>query len=299
MTRLKTAKCFTLLIFILLIGLVSFHAYAGEMLIEDVEKGLWEYSSEDLRIRIVRRTDERIPLIWYEAELFCSEVSPLLPVIRNPMSKGSSWLHSPETLARGNKLVFAVNDDYYGDRLYGKEVPGIIIRGGDLLAYETFPSGNKRFPNLDTMALLRDGSLYVFESKENTPTEYFEMGATDVFAFGPILLRNGNINPRLESEYLETEPRVGFGMVEKYHYVCVVAQGRSESSKGVSCQWLALKLKELGVVEALNMDGGQTAALVFMGNKINMTGVFNNRSRIRNISSMIGAGISQSVPDPE
>lgn len=295
--RLRMKKGLALLL--ALLGLIPVWALASESVTEDFENGIWQYETEGLSIHIIRRMDAAIPLIWYEAELRCSPENPLLPVNKNPMGRTSSTFHNPEALARGNKLVFAVNDDYYGDRIYNKEPAGLVIRRGKLLSYDTYSSGNKRFPNLDTMALLENGGLYVFESKEKTATDYFDMGAVDVFAFGPILLRGGEINPRLAKEYRALEPRVGFGMVAPYHYLCVVAEGRNPGSKGVHCEWLALRLKELGATEALNLDGGQTAALVFMGEKINVTGIFNKRSRIRNISSMIGAGQSGAVPDPE
>ena len=283
--------------FLLCIGfLLPFCALAEEKVVIDVEKGIWEYETQGLHIIINRKEDDKIPLIWYETELFCSEENPLLAITQNPLRKTSRF-HAPDVLARANKLVFAINDDYFLDRVYNKERPGIIIRNGKLLEYETYKSGNKRFPNLDTLAILPNGNIKVFESQEMTPTQYFEMGAQDVFAFGPILVRGGEVNERLQTEHMETEPRVAFGIVEPFHYVCIVTEGRYELSKGVSCFDLAKMIRGMGAVEALNMDGGQTAALVFMGEKINRTGIYNNRSRIRNISSMLGAGISDLVPD--
>lgn len=282
-----------LCLFLVLFPLIAFAA--SEVVVADVENGIWKYENDTLKINITRHEDKTVPLVWFEAELFCSPQNPLMPVVENPEKK-TSWFHHPETLARGNKLIFAVNDDYYGDRQYNKETVGIIVRNGKLLNYKTHANNSKRFPNLDTMALLADGSLRVFQSRELNVTEYFEMGATDVFSFGPILIRDGIINSELESRQLETEPRVGFGMIEPYHYICVVTEGRHEKSKGTSCLWLAEKLHSLGVVEALNFDGGQTAALVFMGEKINQTGSYNKRSRIRNLSSMLGAGQSDLVP---
>ncbi len=269
---------------------------ADETYAIDEEKGLWQYQNEYAKIRIIRKTDESIPLIWFEAELWLSPESPLVAVTKHPKKPGSSF-HNPEDLARANRLVFAVNDDYYGDRRYNRETIGIVIRDGKVISYGTFKNGNRAFPNLDTMAFYPNGTLKVYQSKELTSSQYIELGATDVFAFGPILVRDGVVNPRLAEEYRVNEPRVGFGIIEPFHYLCVVTEGRHEGSKGVSCEWLAEKLLELGAQEALNLDGGQTAALVFMGTKINQTGTFNNRQRIRNISSMIGACKSEVVPE--
>ena len=289
-------KGFNWLLLLCLTALLCVPALADERIVIEPEKGLWEYETEGLKITVVRKQDDSIPLIWFEAELFCSEENPLVAVIKNPKKKSSTF-HAPDVMARANRLVFAINDDYYGDRIYNKETPGIIIRGGKLLYYKTYQSGNKWLPNLDTMALFPDGTLKVYESNEISSREYMEMGVTDVFAFGPVLVRDGEVNARLETMHLETEPRVAFGIVEPYHYVCVITEGRHDNSKGVSCFDLAKMIKGMGATEALNLDGGQTAALVFMGEKINMTGMFNNRSRIRNLSSMLGAGVSDSVPE--
>lgn len=260
------------------------------------EAGEWLYESGSLRVTIHRRQDEAAKLVWYEAELFCSPESPLLAVSSNPEKPGSKFLN-PERIARKNHLVFAVNDDYFGDRIYNKETPGIVIRGGKILYKKTYKSGSNALPNLDTMALYPDGSLKVYQSRELTAQDYIDQGATDVFSFGPYLIRAGTINPRLEGCYKNKEPRVGFGMIEPYHYLCVVAEGRHSRSKGVGLSWLADKMRELGAVEALNLDGGQTAALVFMGEKINTTGKFGAKANIRNLSGMLGAGASDLVKE--
>lgn len=43
--------------------------------------------------------------------------------------------------------------------------------------------------------MLEDGSWRVFHSDEHSAQEYLDMGAVDVFSFGPYLIRDGEINP--------------------------------------------------------------------------------------------------------
>ena len=62
-------------------------------------------------------------------------------------------------------------------------------------------------------------------------------------------------------------------------------KGRVRESKGVYFDWLADKMLEKGAVEALNLDGGGTVALVFMGEILNKTG-----KTMRDITSIIGFG---------
>ena len=53
-----------------------------------------------------------------------------------------------------------------------------------------------------------------------------------------------------------------------------------KESKGVYFDWLADKMLEKGAVEALNLDGGGTVALVFMGEILNKTGKGEDRKSV-------------------
>ena len=269
-------------------------AAVEDVIVADDANGLWSFTAKDFQVTIHRREDAQAKLIWYECDLVCSPQSPLMAISSNPKKPGSKF-QNPERIAQKNQLVFAVNDDYFGDRIYNGETPGITIRDGKILYKKTYKSGKTTLPNLDVMAIYEDGRLGVYQSKEHTAEEYLEMGAVHAFSFGPYLVRGGEINPNLEGRYKNKEPRVAFGMIEPYHYVCVVVEGRHNKSKGTGLEWLADIMKQLGAVEALNLDGGQTAALVFMGEKINTTGKFGAKANIRNLSGMLGVGISELV----
>ena len=271
-------------------------ALAAEIIIKDAESGHWGYETEGLKIELYRRTLEKEKLIWYEIELWCSEKEPLMTMVTNENKPGAS-LKNPVNIARTNKYVLAVNDDFFGDRTYNRETVGVVIRNGVLVSKKTNKKSSNALPNLDTMAFYPDGSLEVNECGELTAEEFLEKGALNVLAFGPILIRDGEINPRLEKNFRAREPRTALGMVEPYHYVMIVLEGRHDKSNGSSCQFVAEKLKEMGAVQAINLDGGQTSALVFMGDKLNKTGKFGAGANIRNLSGMLVAGVSDEVPD--
>lgn len=279
-----------LLALLLLVSMVS-SGLAEEIGI-DAKQGVWRYETEGLSVRIDRRQDPDKKLIWYECELRCSPEKPLLNVFADP-ARPAKKFQTPEKIAQKNRLVFALSDDYFGDRVYNKKVTGVVIRDGRILCDGVYKTSKKYFPNLDSMAIFGDGSLRVFQHKEHTAEEYLKMGAVHVLSFGPVILRNGEINPALAKENRSLEPRVALGMVEPYHYVALVVEGRHSKSKGVGLPWVAERLKEMGAVEAMNLDGGQTAALVFMGEKINTTGKFGKKSRVRSLNSMLGAGVSE------
>lgn len=282
-----------LLVFLLCAGL-TIGAFAEETVIKDPDNGIWSYTSEAIQIDLRRHQDTDLRLVWFEAHLYLSPENPLYTVLSNPDKPGAGF-KNPERLARMNDMVFAVNDDYFGDRTYNHETPGIIIRNGEIVREKTYKSGKHSLPNLDTMALLPDGSIEVFESKEKTAQEYLDMGAIDVLSFGPILVRNGVINPLVQDHYKTLEPRTAIGMIEPYHYIIIVVEGRHKKSKGTGLQWVAQRLYDLGAVEAFNLDGGQTCALVFMGEKLNKPNKVGVKNNIRNLSGMIGAGVSDLV----
>lgn len=93
------------------------------------------------------------------------------------------------------------------------------------------------------------------------------MGAETVLAFGPWLVRGGEINPALETAYRTKEPRTAIGMIEPYHYVALFVEGRVKRSGGVPVEWLAERMAQLGATEAINLDGGKTSCLLFHGHE--------------------------------
>lgn len=262
----------------------------------DEETGLWIYLSPTLHLEIKRHTDPNKPLIWYLSDIYMRGDERLQVVASNPDKPGSRLKH-PEVIARENQLVFAINDDFFGDRQNENVTVGIIIRNGTVINSKTYKNDVSGFPNLETMAFHPDGTLSVHKSRELTADEYLEQGVADVLAFGPIVIRDGEVNDNLSKRNRNLEPRCVLGMVEPLHYIAVTVEGRHKKSQGVGLEWLAEYMQGLGVKQALNLDGGQTVALVFMGEKINVTGKYGAKANIRNLSGMIGAGTSQQVPE--
>ena len=258
-----------------------------EYILEDEEEGVWEYASESLSVRIQRYREDvtykRKKYIreYCVAEIYASPEQPLSAIQTQPTQKrpaGYSLVH-PELLMEANPSVFAMSDDMYGLRLKQYDYFGVIVRNGEIIARKTRDSSSAKYrrswPNLDTMAVYEDGSMKTFLCDALTPEEYVEQGAVHVFAFGPALVTEGEIGPNvmnaMDAGY--NEPRVALGMVEPWHYIAVVVRGRpSDKYAGVHLDWLAEKMKELGCVEALNLDGGLTATMAFRGRVIETGG---------------------------
>jgi len=271
-----------------------------ETIIEDFENGYWFYEdpSQGLRIEIYRHELTDIKMIWYEADIRTTEKTPIQLFAANPDNPGKGFMYA-ERIVRSNQLVFAINDDQFGHRVYNRQTVGIIVRNGSVLSDKTKASGKVTLPNLDVGAFFPDGSMRVFQSAEYTGDEYLDMGVENTLCFGPYILRDGEINPDFQKYYRIGEPRCAIGMIEPYHYMAIMVEGRITRAQGASLQWLGERMQELGVIEAINLDGGETASILFMGKKLEVNNPTGRVRKTRSLSGVVGLGISEKVPEYE
>ena len=267
----------------------GFLAGEGEFVFEDDKAGVWISLTDSLRIEIVRREDSRIPLVWFETEIWARNGVAFETVSTDPAHPGKKFRY-PADIAQDAGFILGFSDDFYGTRMAGKETVGIIIRDGSILSENTNTKRGHHLPNLDMMAQFQDGRLAVYECNEHTAQELLDLGAVNVFSFGPILLRDGEINEQLYTWYRNLEPRHALGMIAPNHYLLLSVQGRTKDSKGTMLQRVAEMMKERGVTQALNLDGGNTMALVFRGRMLNKMATYQHKRFVRSVTSLIGIG---------
>ena len=97
--------------------------------------------------------------------------------------------------------------------------------------------------------------------------DLLERGYRDVYCFGPILVQDGEVVPKLSKHRLGGHnPRTGVGMVEPGHIVVIVVDGKNKGvATGMELEPFAELFKEEGCVMAYNLDGGMSTDIVFMG----------------------------------
>ena len=269
---------------------------SGEFVYEDVKGGIWRYASDSLWIEIYRREQKKPARVWYEAEI---RVAPGAEGPRMVCNDPENWKKTneyPYKLARKKRLVLGVSNDFAQLRIAQKKAkPGIVIRDGVVYSDRTQKQNSKGFPNLDCLAIWPDGDMQVFYSDEKTAEEYLEAGAVDVLAFGPVLIRDGELNEEALKKYGTSHAqRVAVGMVEKGHYYFMMLEGRIKRSTGDGIRFLAEKLYEKGCVTAFNLDGGESACIVFMGHQLCRMKDGSNRSS-RTTPDLLGIGYSELV----
>ena len=130
----------------------------------------------------------------------------------------------------------------------------------------------------------RNDSLFAWPSppanRPDQPAACPEAGAVywpvrDAIAAGPGLISERRIHITSDEEVFfvssipKTHPRTAIGYNTEDELLILVVDGRRPESRGVDLQELAVLMLELGAVEAMNLDGGGSSALVVNGNLIN------------------------------
>ena len=269
----------------------------GEFIYENPEAGLWAYLSPTVQVEIVRHEQPEIPRLWFETDVkFKPEQEKFQQVVYANASFEGQQIY-PETLAQTSGMVLAINGDYYPYRLDRGKAAGNILRNYTAL-YDFNGEDKRNFPNLDTMALLDDGTLEVYSREEITATQLAARGDVhDALSFGPYLVRNGKIRIYDGQSWETPEPRCAIGMVAPGHFRILTVEGRMPKGahRGLNVNDLAMLMYTQGVTEAFNLDGGSTMVLIFMGRRLNQVGKDTSIGKPRNQHELFGVGTSTQV----
>ena len=177
----------------------------GEYILEDAENGHWMYVSPTLRIQIERKyvkfekakkSDPDQAFYCFTSHIWCDTAAGELPhtVYSNP-DKPRTDAKFIKEIAKAQKAVLAVSTDYYTYRAGRAKSDksshvGIVIRNGEVL-YDDPQIKERGMPNYETLALYSDGHVDSYPSRDRSAAEYLADGATDVYTFGPCLVRDG------------------------------------------------------------------------------------------------------------
>lgn len=221
---------------------------------EDTGVGaLHSYQSDTLRIAIDQVQENGIT--YYVADVWIKNID----AFRTAFAKGQygQGIHeSPVAMAQNNHAILAVTGDYYGAR-----AKGIVIRNGEL--YRDTYSG-------DIAVLFADGTLETYSKDEFNIDAAIERKAYQAWSFGPKLLNNEQPIEEFTDSIKSANPRSAIGYYEPGHYCIIVVDGRQPGySKGMTLAELSRVFYDLGCKTAYNLDGGQTAMMLFQGKLVN------------------------------
>ena len=98
-------------------------------------------------------------------------------------------------------------------------------------------------------------------------------GVKHIISGGPYLIKNGDIYIDVAEQKLNAitgrNPRTAIGITTDKNLVLITVDGREESSIGMTLTELAYFMKEIGCIEAMNLDGGGSSVMYVDGNIVN------------------------------
>ena len=211
------------------------------------------YISRDINISIERF--EKDKSVYFIADIYVRD----LQNFRTAFAGGSYKLNASETtqnMAEQNDAILAISGEYYSIRR-----DGIVIRDGVLYRDNLFE---------DILIMYSDGTMKTYTAAEFDLEAVKQSGPYQGWSFGPKLLDNGQPMQTFNSRVNPKNPRSAVGYYEPGHYCFVLVDGRQPGySDGMTLKELSQLFYDLGCTEAYNMDGGQTAIMVFMGKMLN------------------------------
>ena len=214
---------------------------------------LKSYQSGNVRIAITEHQEDGVT--YFVADVYVRHIRHLITAFANG-TYGKGQRQDPLEIAQESGAIFAVNGDYYGAR-----DSGVVIRNGDLF---------RESVSADICVLYADGTMETCDEKAFNLEEAVARGAYQAWNFGPKLLQNGRAMTKFNSSVKKKNPRCAIGYYAPGHYCFVVVDGRQEGySTGMTMEELSRLFERLGCAEAYNLDGGETAVMIFDGDVVN------------------------------
>lgn len=174
---------------------------------------------------------------------------------------GSTGTVLPDKFAQRVNAVLAVNGDFFSFNS-----TGYLVRQGKR-------HRNRTHTPSDILIIDEKGDFTIIIDPTDEKVAAFTGTIVNSFNFGPALVVDGEIihttkelNVGLDKE----TQRMGVAQVGPLEYICVSTEGpENEGSDGLTIPEFAQLMKDLGAVQAYNLDGGSSSAMMLGGEKIN------------------------------
>lgn len=134
---------------------------------------------------------------------------------------------------------------------------GIVIRDGQLLSSDAVNAKGYWTAVMDKKGILHVGWMTGYQAAEKD--------ANWAVSFGPVLVQNGKKFDGLNSGL---NPRTAVGQREDGAVLLLVIEGRHVDSLGATCSDIADIMLQYGAVNAMNLDGGSSSAMIYNGEQI-------------------------------
>lgn len=184
-----------------------------------------------------------------------------------------------DVMARRCNAVIATNADYY---VFHNG--GIIFRQGELLR-------NRAHSKYDGLAIDANGDFHLVCPLSEGCFDSLTSPIVNSFCFGPALVVDGEVWDNSD-RVVTYKQRMGIGQLDHLCYVMVATDGPEEkNSVGLSIPQFSQLMKDLGAVQAYNLDGGASTSMIFLDAKVNGQ----QPRKFRNVSDIVY--FATAVPD--
>ncbi|MDD3213072.1 MAG: phosphodiester glycosidase family protein [Eubacteriales bacterium] len=223
----------------------------------------------DSSIRVEISKARRANATFYVAQISVKHPSQIRTGLARTLNRSGTKI---TTMAKYYNAVLAINGDDYIDRKVG-----LVIRQGETLR-------EKSSSLYDLLLIDSNGDFHIVKRDNLDMLDFYLSGGLDirnVFSFGPALVIDGEeqaIPEKYSFAPHYKNPRAAIGQLGALHYVCVIVDGRTDDSDGVTLETLADFMAELGCTQAYNLDGGNSATMVLGGEIYNDKSPSNERS---------------------
>ena len=219
------------------------------------------YEDETIRVKMEHQEmDDGTKM--HVAYILIADPSQLRTGVANPEKVASTRTKTVRSMAKSYNAVIAMNGDNYTD---APKKTTFEYRMTKSIRSKT----NK---TKDILVIDDQGDFHLFiksQGIKELPDQLKKEGRTliNAFTFGPALVKDGNLL-ELDKEYGYNpngrEPRAAIGQMGPLSYVMVIIEAKDRSgSSGFSQGKLAEFMYDLGCVQAFNLDGGNSAEMVF------------------------------------
>ncbi len=166
-------------------------------------------------------------------------------------------------IARRQNAVLAINGDYF---CYYRH-SGHIKRQG--VVYRDNLKGER-----DVLAIDEAGDFHILftPNKEDLGDTINGKKVINAFHFGPGLVKDGELTSLEPSFWIAPElgrQRMCIAQTGPLEYMALCCASSKRGSAGMTLQQFAELAKELGAIQAYNLDGGDSTMMIFDGDKIN------------------------------
>ena len=238
------------------------------------------YSDDNISVTLTEKTVSNTQVYIADGTVSSSEY---LKTAFAQNTYGNNVTAKTSETAANNNAILAVNGDYYG-----ANTTGYVIRNG-VVYRDTVREDSSN----GDLAIYKDGSFKIIYEDQVSADQLVKDGVVNLLAFGPSLVKNGEIVVDTNSEVgqsMSSNPRTAIGIIDENHYIIIVSDGRTLESEGLSLYQMAEIMKSYGVKAAYNLDGGGSSTLYFNGQVINKPTTNGNTISERSVSDIVYIG---------